>query len=868
MGRRSGPDASAIRTSRLWRCSVLWVACIAFAWSFAQASSVAAQTAPAPAEQQAADQPAAKPQDRLLVEAKQLVYNRDTSVVSAEGNVQLYYQGRVLEADKVIYDRGANRVYAQGNAKMTEADGSVTYSDKFDLTDDFKSGFINSLSTVTKDKTYLTAPRAERSEGETTALEKATYTACAPCEAHPERPPLWQIRAMKIIHKADEQMLYFEDATLELYGLPIAYVPYFSTADPTVTRKTGFLSPQFVSESRLGYGIAQPFFWNLAPNYDVTLTPTVLTQQGFLGQAEWRHRLETGSYTIAAAGIYQLDPTAYAAAPYGTGDRNLRGSIETTGKFFINQNWKYGWDIAVFSDKYFSQDYGIRSSSLGTDYIKESISTAYLTGQGDRSYFDLRGYRIEGLSQFDYNNQQPLVAPVVDYNRTIAVAPSSSYGVGGEINIDANVTSLSRTTAAYQSTGTRLLDSAFSLYDVCPVSAAPNPALPNFKPPSCFMRGVAGDYSRASAQVSWQRKFIDPIGEVWTPFAFARFDGSWLALNTTGSATFTSDSGSSTIANADQTNFFGTSNQEINGNAVPGVGVEWRYPFIANSGWASHVIEPIAQVIARPNVSQATMPNEDAQSLVFDDTTLFSWNKFSGYDRVEGGLRANAGVQYTMNLNSGGSFNTLFGQSYQLAGTNPYNLYDISNVGMNSGLETSSSDYVARAVLSPTSNFNLITKGRFNSTDFSPEAIDVIGTYNFHGLSGGLQYSRYAPQPLIGYPNRREGLLVTARYSFFDHYFVNGSATLDLDPYQYDLTTKIYDLKLGHPSLAVLGAGVGYQDDCTTLSVNYSQSYTDSIGTQNLNQTVLVQLTLRTLADIKLNQSLGATSTVQDGVFK
>ncbi len=870
MGRRTGPDASATRSIRLqWRRSVVGCACTALAWSFAQASPVAAQTQPLPAAQQDSARPAAKPQDRLLVESKQLVYNRDTNVVSAEGNVQLYYQGRVLEADKVIYDRNSNRVYAQGNAKMTEANGTVTYSDKFDLTDDFKNGFINSLSAVTQDKTYFTAPRAERSEGETTAFDKGTYTACAPCEAHPERPPLWQIKAMKIIHKADEQMLYFEDATLELYGLPIAYLPYFSTPDPTVTRKTGFLVPRYVYESRIGFGASAPFFWNLAPNYDLTLTPTVLSQQGFLSEVEWRHRLETGSYSIFATGIYQLDPTAFPQQPFGTGDRNFRGSIETAGKFFINQNWKYGWDIALFSDKYFAQDYNIRSSSLGADYIKESISTAYLTGQGDRSYFDLRGYRIEGLSQFDYNKQQPLVAPVVDYNRTIAIAPESSYGIGGEVNVDFNLTSLSRTAAAYQSTGTRLLDSAFSLYDVCPTSSSPNPALPNFKPPSCFLRGIAGDYTRASAQASWQRKFIDPIGEVWTPFVFARFDGSWLALNTTDSFNFTSTSGSSTIANADQVNFFGANNQQVYGRAVPGVGVEWRYPFIATTSWASHVIEPIAQVIARPNVSRpGTTPNEDAQSLVFDDTTLFAWNKFSGYDRIEGGVRANAGVQYTMNLNSGGYFNTLFGQSYQVAGNNPYDLYDISNVGQNSGLETNSSDYVARAVLAPTSDFSLITKGRFNSVDFSPEAVDVIGTYNFHGLSGGAQYSRYAPQPLIGYPYRREGVLLNARYNFFDHYFVNGSATLELNPYQYDLTTKLYDLKLGHPSLAVLGAGVGYQDDCTTLSVSYSRSYTDSIGTQNVNQTVLVQLTLRTLADIKLNQALGSTATVQDGVFK
>ena len=66
----------------------------------------------------------------------------------------------------------------------------------------------------------------------------------------------------------------------------------------------------------------------------------------------------------------------------------------------------------------------------------------------------------------------------------------------------------------------------------------------------------------------------------------------------------------------------------------------------------------------------------------------------------------------------------------------------------------------------------------------------------------------------------------------------------------------------------MIGAGLGYQDDCTTLSVNYSRGYTNSIGTQSVSQTVVLSLTLRTLADFKLNQSLGATSTVQDGVFK
>ena len=545
MERRSGSRPPHLRVA----LALLWLTIAAIAGL--PGPGARAETAIPPAA-------AGAPQkaDRLVVEAKQLVYDHDNDIVTASGNVQLYYQGRVLEADKVTYNRKTDRVYAEGNAKLTEADGTVAYGDRFDLTDDFKSGFIDSLSATTAQKTYFTAPRGERLSGETLAFEKGTYTACQPCKDHPERPPLWQIKAMKIIHNKEERMIYFEDATFELAGVPIAYSPYLSSPDPSVTRKSRLLAPSYVYESRLGFGASVPYFFALAPNYDLTVTPTFLSRQGVLGQVEWRQRLINGSYDIRATGIDQLDPSAFPNEPYGTGNRQLRGSLESNGRFLINDRWKYGWDISLFSDKYFFQDYKIRSESLTTDYIKESISTAYLTGQGDRSYFDLRGYVIKGLSEYDFNKQQPRVLPLLDYDRTIPLAPETSYGIGGEVKIDTNLTALSRTAADYQSTGVRLLDKAFALYDVCPTSLSPNPNLPNFKPPNCFVRGVGGDYDRASAQVSWQRKFIDPFGEVWTPFAFVRLDGSWLSLNTSNIYTFSSATGFSQIANADQSNFF------------------------------------------------------------------------------------------------------------------------------------------------------------------------------------------------------------------------------------------------------------------------------------------------------------------------
>jgi len=132
--------------------------------------------------------------DKMFVEANELVYNDKTNTVTAEGNARVYYQGKILEADRVIYDRNTKRVFAEGHAKLTEKDGSITHGDRFDVTDDFRDGFVDSLRTDTADRTHFSAPRSERTDGETTVFDKGTYTACDACKNDPAKPPLWRIR--------------------------------------------------------------------------------------------------------------------------------------------------------------------------------------------------------------------------------------------------------------------------------------------------------------------------------------------------------------------------------------------------------------------------------------------------------------------------------------------------------------------------------------------------------------------------------------------------------------------------------------------------------------------------------------------------
>jgi LPS-assembly protein len=180
---------------------------------------------------------------QMLVQAIEVDYDYNNSRVSAVGNVQMFYNGTSVEADKVIYDQKTKRLHAEGNIRMTDAEGKITYANILDLSDDYRDGFVDSLHVDTADATRMAATRADRSSGNYTVFENGVYTACAPCKDDPKKPPLWQVKGMRIIHDQIDKMLYFENAQLEFFGVPLAYMPYFSAPDPTVKRKSGFLMP-------------------------------------------------------------------------------------------------------------------------------------------------------------------------------------------------------------------------------------------------------------------------------------------------------------------------------------------------------------------------------------------------------------------------------------------------------------------------------------------------------------------------------------------------------------------------------------------------------------------------------------------------
>jgi LPS-assembly protein len=829
------------------------------AWAQLFAGPAVAQSPPAAQSTQA------KPKDKLVIDADQLIYDKDKNTITAEGSVQLFYQGRLLQADRVIYDRASKRVYADGHAKMTDEHGNVVYGTRFALSDDFRDGFIDSVQVLTSDKTRFSTPRAERSNGDVTVLEKGAYTACEPCKDHPERPPFWQVKATKIIENQTTHTIYYENAQLQFWGFPVFYMPYFSSADATVNKKTGFLSPSLVSGGYLGTGISVPYFIDLAPNYDLTLTPTLLSKQGLLGEVDWRQRLDNGSYSIRATGIDQEQPGAFPAFPYGAGDTRLRGALQSNGNFFLNDMWQFGWNGTWMSDKFFLNDYRLQGINFDNFYFQDVISSVYLRGQSAQSFFDLSVYHFEGTTANDDNRTLPTAVPVFDYNRVINVPADRTNGIGGELTVDANIANIDQTNAAFQSTGVQTFDNAYHLYNVCE-TAVGTTAVNTYFPGKCMLRGIAGDYTRASGQVSWQRGFIDPIGEVWKPFLFARLDGEATELNETGSITYASALGTSTVANSSQAAFFSGSDQGAFARGMAGAGLEYRFPFTSASSWGTQTITPIAQFIARPNeVIPRIQPNEDSQSLVFDDTTLFAWNKFSGYDRVEGGTRLNYGLQYTADFANGGHANFVGGESIQVAGQNSYTLYDPTNAGLESGLDKKYSNFVFGETLQPFSNpITLMSKQQFDSSTLQLDRFDGILKASYAGINGTVDYALYAAQPLLGFEFPREGVTGSLGYSFLDRWSVNGSLVLDMSRHYYDTLGQTT------PILFPVGYsfGLGYKDTCTTLNVTYSSNVSQPaifeafpggpavLNPAVRNQTLMIKLELRTLGDVRTNVGL------------
>ena len=756
---------------------------------------------------------------QLFLEADTVSYDREGARVTASGGVQIDYGDYQLVARNLVYDQATQRLVAAGDVELIEPTGNRIYADAVDITDDFANGFVEALRIETPENTRFAAQQAVRRDGTTTTFERGVYTACEACAENPDRPPLWQVTARRIVWDQENEVVRYYGARFELFGTPIAYLPYFASPDSSAERQSGFLAPEFNSSDKTGFGVRIPYFWAIDDDKDLTVGGTYYARQGFLADAEYRQAFESGYFTLQAAGISQNEPEAFDDFRIVGVNRvpnvpsENRGMVGTTGRFAINQNWTVGWDALFQTDPNFSNVYGIRNFS---DVYR--ASEIYLTGLGDRSFFDLRAQKFDVQSRnTSIEEVQPYVLPSLDYQRI-------EEGVlGGEVELNVNVTNIRReeTSAA----DLLICESGFIDNGRCRGGRF----LDRYRTDQFRYRGLEGDYTRATTEAVWRTDVVTDSGLVLTPLLAARGDVFRADMQTPGYAI----SRTNTIG--------GLSVDETGARGMATAGLEARYPWLIETERTSHVIEPIAQLLVRPDEARAgVLPNEDAQSLVFSTANLFSRDKFSGYDRIEGGTRANVGLKYAGSFGAGYTLDAVVGQSYHLTGDNPFAQDDLALVGYDSGLETDRSDYVASVALTIPAGVTLAAQGRFDKDDLSMERADLSSSVDFGRLQTALTYSQIASQPTYGFAEDRQQATVSGRLKLTDEVSTFGSLSYDIE----------------NSSVIARSFGVGYADECFTLLAEY-RSTSDRYQIQSAESQVFFRLSLRTLVETEFGFDVG-----------
>lgn len=694
----------------------------------------------------------------VYYEADTAEYDREEGLVTLTGHVEIWQGDRVLRADKVTYDRKSAVAAATGHVVLLEPDGQVLFSDYAELTGNLKDGVLRNLSAQLAENGKLVANGARRTDAKINELSRVVYSTCNLCKAHPDRAPLWQLRARSAVQDLDNKRIEYRDAVLDIYGVPVLWLPYLTHADPSAKRSSGFLVPSAGSSSHLGPFVSTPYYWAIDPQSDAIITPTITARNGPALEADYRRRFN--------AGEIRIDPSiAYD-------DKQAQAAVFAKGQFTINDEWRWGFDINQATSSTFVRDYRLSPSA---DLLASQI---YLEGFGQGAYSRLDSRIYQGLTSDVTASQLPYVLPRYQY---------SFFGqpdaLGGRTSVDAG---------------------AFNV-----------------------LRRDGTNTERASLSLNWERPATGAFGDLWT-------------------LTLHSDAAVYSTRQLDAQPSWGPGNTASSAQGLPTAALEMHWPLTRDAGrWGSQLVEPIVQLIAAPYASSygighdadgtafvnSLIPNEDSLGVEFTDANLFSLNRFSGIDRLEGGPRAAVALHGAWYWPDGGQVDAQVGQAYRV--------HKDSAFPTGSGLEDTVSDVVGHVSVTPSQYFDVTTRARFDKHTWQPQFVDAIASTgpSWLRVNAGYIYSLYdtynyydAPPTgtLVGTAPRNEVSLSAS--TSFDRYRLSGYMRRDVANGQW----------------VAAGATASYEDECFVFTGNVYRRFT-SIAGDNGSTTVLFQVTLKTV---------------------
>jgi LPS-assembly protein len=345
-----------------------------------------------------------------------------------EGQVELRRGDTVIRADRLEFDQPSDTLKANGHVHINQA-GNVYEGPSLELKVDAFEGFFDRPSYhFLQNDAHGEADRLDFLDDKRAVVHNATYTTCQRVPG-PSWMPDWLIRAATIRLDSEDEVGQAEDAKLSFKGATLMSLPSV-TFPLSSKRKSGFLPPTFGVDSISGTEVTVPYYWNIAPNRDATLYPTVMSKRGINYGGEFRY-LEP-FYSGRLRGDYMpqdklRDSDRWGMAYLHTGI--VRTGVEPLGNLGLNLN------LNRVSDNNYWSDFPRSTSSLTQRLLANDASLSWG-----------RGFYTATLRTLTWQTLQDPTAPIVPpYDRLPQLA--GRYGRldvnGFDVSVDADYTQFS-----------------------------------------------------------------------------------------------------------------------------------------------------------------------------------------------------------------------------------------------------------------------------------------------------------------------------------------------------------------------------------------------------------------------------------------
>jgi LPS-assembly protein len=292
---------------------------------------------------------------QIQVKSEDSEINQDT-FAQFKGKVEIDSSQVKIKADEAILNRQTQTLKATGNVSFQ--DNNITVSSENVQLNRISNELLIEKSVYQLNKVQGHGKAEKIGLGEKTGINliESSFTTC------PVDDEVWRIQASNIEITPDQSRGVVKHARFYIKDVPVLYLPYFSFP-VNDQRQSGILYPNIASNSSTGISVEQPIYWNIAPNYDLTFSPRLMSERGLQLKTEFRYLSEqhTGQVNIE----------------YLPDDQELNNG---TNRYFyrlfhsgqIGKNWRINSDINGLSDDNYIVD-------LGSDYYNRADTHLYKT---------------------------------------------------------------------------------------------------------------------------------------------------------------------------------------------------------------------------------------------------------------------------------------------------------------------------------------------------------------------------------------------------------------------------------------------------------------------------------------------------------